>query len=51
MMNVSVGYVHEATKIREAAPAVFESVKAGEMTIPKAKREIVGTPGPRRRAR
>ncbi len=40
MMKVAPAYITEAERIREAAPAVFESVKAGEMTIPEAKREI-----------
>lgn len=51
MMKVNHLYVSEADRIRDAAPAVFEPVKAGEMTIPEAKREIAGPPGPRRQAR
>lgn len=38
MMKVSAGYITEADRIREAAPAVFEAVKSGEATIPDAKR-------------
>lgn len=34
-------YVSDAKAIREKAPALFEQIKTGEMTIPQAKREIV----------
>jgi len=40
MMQVSPRYVQNAQKIREQAPHVFDAVKAGEITIPQAKREI-----------
>lgn len=33
-------YVSEAKRIKETAPAVFEKVKAGELNIPAAKRQI-----------
>lgn len=42
MMQVSQGYVSDADRIRRADPEVFEAVKAGEMTIPEAKRAIAG---------
>ena len=34
-------YVSDAKVIKEKSPDLFEQVKAGEMTIPQAKREIV----------
>ena len=33
-------YVYDAKKIKEDSPDLFEKVKAGELTIPQAKREI-----------
>lgn len=38
--DVSAGYVHEAQKIKETNEAVFAELKAGTVSLPKAKRKI-----------
>ena len=38
--NTNPRYVSDAKKIKEDSPDLFEKVKAGELTIPQAKREI-----------
>ena len=40
MMQVNHAYVSEADRIRDASPAVFDSLKAAELTVPEAKRLI-----------
>jgi N6-adenosine-specific RNA methylase IME4 len=39
IVGVSKGYVSDAKRLSVAAPDLFEQVKAGEITIPQAKRE------------
>lgn len=41
LFNTNPRYVSDAKRIKADAPDVFEQVKAGEMTIPQAKRELV----------
>ncbi|WP_165073285.1 ParB N-terminal domain-containing protein [Paludisphaera rhizosphaerae] len=45
--GVSVGYVHEVGKIREASPETFEQLKRGEVSIPEA-REKLGLAKPKK---
>lgn len=45
MMDVSHGYVSDASRVRAASPELFEEVKQGKKTIPQAKRELsIGKP-------
>ena len=46
IVGVSKGYVEDAEKIKEEAPDLFEAVKQGTMTIPKAKKQIKKKPAP-----
>jgi len=39
-IGVSTGYIKDAKKIQVQSPELAEKIKAGEMTIPEAKREI-----------
>jgi len=43
MMRVSDGYVRDALRIQQEAPALFEQLHAGQVTMPEALRTLDGT--------
>ncbi|MCA9259660.1 MAG: ParB N-terminal domain-containing protein [Planctomycetales bacterium] len=44
VVGVNPRYVSDAKRVKEKDPALFERVKAGEVTLPQAKREISPPP-------
>jgi len=42
MIGVAPAYVSDVERIREASPETFDEVKAGNITIPEAKRKLAG---------